>query len=587
MLKNLLIIAVLAAVVALPFIFRQEPPAGDWEKGDPTLVIVSPHNEAIRYEFATAFSRWHQEKFGQPVKIDWRSIGGTTEIVRYLAAEYTTASRAWWERQNKPWPAGATDIVTNDAAPPDAALAEIYAAVRKVDDAKQISCGIDLFFGGGQFDHKNIFDRGMTVEPWPANAPPPGLFSDGGVELIPERKSGEIWRAPTYFGCVVSTFGICSNLDRLKELGVTTPPNRWDDLADPKYFRQVGAADPTKSGSVAKSFEMMIHQKVHDRVMAAGFTEADIERFEKLIADKKWTPGKPAGEFTRIDEYQRSVEDGWIDGIRLVQQIGANARYFTDSASKVPIDVSIGDAAVGMSIDFYARFQVQESTGPRGEVRMTYVTPTGGSSVSCDPIGLLRGAPNRDVAVRFIQFCLTEKGQRLWCYQPGSEGGPEKFALRRLPIRRDFYPSTQPAIQAKHAEHAKHSVDALADKSVDPYTLAEGFIYRRRWTGGHFSVQRELIKAMCLDSADELREAWSAIRDAGGAANVPQAMAKLGEMPTIQLKDKQGKPVQVPLTWLNAPSIPKTYRPMDFMREWTTAFRTNYQEAAKLAREGK
>jgi spermidine/putrescine-binding protein len=270
-----------------------------------------------------------------------------------------------------------------------------------------------------------------------------------------------------------------------------------------------------------------------------------------------------------------------------VQRIGANARYFTDSASKVPIDVSVGDAALGMAIDFYARFQVQDSMGPNGEARMTYITPVGGSSVSCDPVGLLRGAPNRETAVRFIEFCLSTEGQRLWCYKPGVEGGPEKFALRRLPIRRDFYPSTQPAIQAVAERHAKLSVDPLADPTVDPYALAKNFTYRPRWTARHFSVQRDLIRAMCMDSADELREAWTAIRKAGGPDKCPQAMAKLGELPGVMLKDKQGNPVLVPLTWEIAPSIPKAYKSMDYMREWTTAFRANYREAAELARQGK
>jgi iron(III) transport system substrate-binding protein len=588
-LKNLLILLALVTIVALPFIFRQEPPAGEWRQGDPVLVIVSPHNEAIRYEFANAFSRWHQGKFGRPARIDWRSIGGTTEIVRYLSAEYTTSMRGWWERQGKPWPAGATDTVTASRAPTDPDLLEIYNAVRKVDDAGQITCGIDVFFGGGQYDHNDIYHRGMTVIPWPAGQEPAGLFAADGVELIPAAVSGEIWRDKTYFGCVVSTFGICYNHDRLREAGITTPPTRWDDLADVRYFRQVGAADPTKSGSVAKAFEMMIHQKVHDRVTAAGFTEADIDHFENAIAEKKWAPGQPAGEFGRIEVYQRCVESGWVDGIRLVQKIGANARYFTDSASKVPIDVSIGDAAVGMSIDFYARFQVQESTGPRGEARMTYITPVGGSSVSCDPLGLLRGAPNREIAVRFIEFCLSEEGQRLWCYKPAAPGGPEKFALRRLPIRRDFYPSTRPAVQAKHEQHAKYSVDDLADPTVDPYALAQNFIYRPRWTARHFGVQRDLIRAMCLDSADELRDAWTAIRDAGGPEKVPQAMAKLGEMPTVMLRHiTTGEAKLVSLDWATAPTISgRNYRTMDYMREWTNAFRANYRAAADLARQGK
>jgi len=359
------------------------------------------------------------------------------------------------------------------------------------------------------------------------------------------------------------------------------------DLADQKYFRQVGVADPTKSGSIAKAFEMIIHQKIHDRVIEAGFSNEEIDELETYIVAKKWKSGDRADEFPRIEVYQRSVESGWVDGIHLVQRIGANARYFTDSASKVPIDVSIGDAAVGMSIDFYGRFQSQNSLGPNGEVRMVYVTPVGGTSVSCDPVGLLRGAPNRELALRFIQFCLSEDGQRLWTYKPGVEGGPEKYALRRLPIRRDFYPSTNPSIDASAKRHAANAEEDLTDPTVDPYALAKNFTYYRRWTGSHFGVQSEIIRAMCMDSADELRDAWQAIRDHGGPDKCPQAMDVLSQLPTVTLPDKDGKPVQVPLTWATAPMIRKTYNKLDYMREWTAAFRANYAEAAKLARDAK
>ena len=108
-----------------------------------------------------------------------------------------------------------------------------------------------------------------------------------------------------------------------------------------------------------------------------------------------------------------------------MRRIGANARYFTDSASKVPIDVSTGDAAAGLAIDFYGRYQAETSKAPDGAYRMQYVTPEGGSSVSADPISLLRGAPHRELAVRFIEFVLAPEGQRLWTYAPGTRGGPQ------------------------------------------------------------------------------------------------------------------------------------------------------------------
>jgi ABC-type Fe3+ transport system substrate-binding protein len=608
MLKNLSILFVLLAVVALPFLFRGRDAATASAARDEdavTLVIVTPHNEAIRYEFGRGFDRWHRARFAKPVQIEWRVIGGTTEISRYLTSEYAAATKAWWTQTLKrDWPARATETVTADKPPAEPELLDVYKTFRATDNPDAVTSLIDLFFGGGQFDHDVAFRQGLTVPPWNPGEEPKNLFAtDAGVPLIPDKLSGETWRTPTLFGNVISTFGICYNVDRLEDLGVRRPPATWDDLADPVYFAQVGAVDPSKSGSVAKAFEMMIHQKVYQAVRAAAFTDEQIAAFEKQIVEfaKSRGPAYQRGDLPPAvpPAYQQAVERGWTDGVHLVQRIGANARYFTDSASKAPIDVSVGDAAVAMSIDFYGRYQAQNSRGPAGEERMLYLTPAGGSSVSCDPISLLRGAggaaddpdlavrtrkrqEQRAVAIRFIEFVLSEDGQRLWTYKPGTPGGPEKFALRRLPIRRDFYPSTNPAIQAKHAEHAKHAADNLADPAVDPFKLAQQFTYHPRWTGSHFSFQRELVRVMCVDAGDELKEAWQGIAKAGGPARQPAAMARLGRMPnvTLQLKGSADRePVEV--NWRTAPDISKKYDRLDYTRAWTIFFRDNYRAATK------
>ena len=101
--RNGLVLLAMAVVVALPFWFRRPPEVGKWREGDPVLVVITPHNEAIRHEFAAAFSRWHYEKFGQPVKVDWRNIGGTSEIVRYLKSEMVSSFRAFCEREGVAW----------------------------------------------------------------------------------------------------------------------------------------------------------------------------------------------------------------------------------------------------------------------------------------------------------------------------------------------------------------------------------------------------------------------------------------------------------------------------------------------------
>lgn len=576
--RNLSIIFAAALVISLPFLFRQPAEIREWKAGDPTLIIVSSHNEAIRYEFAQAFSRWHHVQYGRPVKIDWRAIGGTTEISRYLTAEYVNAFRSWWTGQGKPWPQGASDVLVDrkfDTKNPPAdpakradweILRDLHATFRATDHPALFGSRIDLFFGGGEYDHSRAFGQGLTVAPWPDGGEPAGLFKAAdGTDLIPARISGEIWRTPALFGNAVSTFGICYNVDRLAGLGVTNQPSQWDNLADPVYFRHLGMADPTKSGSVAKAFELMVHYKCRAAVDAAGFTAEQIEAFESAIAKAKLPPSElPEGVPA---EYQQAIERGFADGLHMIQLIGANARYFTDSASKVPIDVSMGNAAIGIAIDFYGRFQAQVARTPDGVERMKHITPFGGSGVSCDPISLLRGAPHRDLAVRFIEFVLSEDAQKLWTYRAGTPGGPEKFSLRRVPIRREFYPSDNPSIQARHEEHMKYAADDLSDPSINPYELASQFVYYRRWTGGHFAILRDLVRTMCMDSSTELKAAWSAIISHGGPTAQPEAMRLLARMPDVP----------TPLTWASSLDVPGDR--LDYMRQWTLFFRRSYREA--------
>src|SRR5438876_163551 len=91
--RNLIVLFVAAVVVAVPFVLRPKREAGDWRPGDPVLTIVSPNNEAIRYEFEHAFSRWHRQRHGAPVKIEWINVGGATEISRYLVSELAASRR--------------------------------------------------------------------------------------------------------------------------------------------------------------------------------------------------------------------------------------------------------------------------------------------------------------------------------------------------------------------------------------------------------------------------------------------------------------------------------------------------------------
>ncbi len=412
--KRTIILAALVAIVALPFLLRPKQPA--LERADVTLIIITPHNEAIRSEFGRGFRDWYRARTGKRVLLDWRNIGGTSDITRFLESEYIASFQNYWTgKLGRPWSAEIQAGFTNPKLKPDAPAAVQEA--RKAFLASDVSCGIDLFFGGGSYDFIRQAQAGRLV-PTHLLQTHPDWFGDA---VIPQTFAGETYWDPQglWFGNVLSTYGILYNKDSLVRLGITQPPHQWDDLKDPKYRGEIALSDPTKSGSMATAFANVIQQNIQRRLAAL-----------EAAAGGKITPELEA----------RAVREGWATGLQLIQLIGANARYFTDTSQKPPIDVAQGDCAVGIAIDFYGRSEA-EMTALRadGLARLAFVTPRGGTVNSVDPIGMLRGAQNREVAEAFIEYTLSMEGQKLWNFKPGTPGGTVQFALRRLPVRKDFY----------------------------------------------------------------------------------------------------------------------------------------------------
>ena len=501
MLKQGIIIFLLVVTLVLPFALRPAKDAG--AKADETLVIITPHNEAIRHEFGLAFAKWYRARTGKTIALDWRLIGGTTEIARFLEGEYTAAFQYHWTKTlGKSWSNDVLNGFANGALPADA-TAEAKEA-RAAFLASEVSCGIDLFYGGGSYDFIRQAQAGRLVDSGILRMHPE-WFTE---EVIPQSFAGEeYWdKNGLWVGTVLSSFGIIANKDSLARLGVTKPPTTWTDLADPLYVGEVALADPTKSGSIAKAFENVIQQQM-----------------QRVVFERMATARYASEEAMKAAEAE-AVAEGWLEGLRLLQKIGANARYFTDSAQKVPIDVAAGDCAVGMGIDFFGR-QQQEAVRRRGaNDRLTYVAPEGGAVASVDPVGLLRGAPNREAAVAFIEYSLTMEGQKLWNLKPGVPDGPEYFALRRLPVRKDFY-----------------TIEGIAEVRSDPeelpYAPQERLIYHPERTGKLFREMSFVIRVMCLDTKPELKRAWGALIEAGMPAD---ALAVFSDLSAVDYDEAKG-----------------------------------------------
>lgn len=424
--RAFIILALLAAIVVLPMLLRRETATSKASRADDRLVILTPHNESIRQEFGEAFAEWWKHSTGRTIHVDWRSPGGTSEIRMVLDAAYKAAA-----------------------------------------ETGRDGIGIDVFFGGGEPDFADQAKKGRLV-PLRVFTSQPELFAKGGP--IPETFTGERYYPAdrTWVGTCMSQFGICYNPQYLDRLHLPSPES-WRDLGHPGYAGTLALADPTKSGSVARAFELLVQGEMLKAL------EADPQNRDAALAL------------------------GWMKGLQLIQRMAANARYLTDSASKIPQDVGQGNAAAGMCIDFYGRSFAHDLSSADGKPRVVWIAPEGGTTLSADPVAVLKGAPNSEIAQRFVEFCLTREAQQLWFALPGTEHGPKLRALHRTPIRRDVY---TPEILAQSTMPGIH-----------PYEDAGNFTYQRELTGAAFNTLRQLVKVMCIDSHEEMKSAWHAMID--------------------------------------------------------------------------
>ena len=537
--RNFLLTFALAVIVGLPFLLK--PKNSLLADADETLVIITPHNEAIRYEFARGFRDWYRARTGHIARIDWRVPGGTSDIARYLAGEYEAPfENSWRHVLRLHWSDAAQRAFDDPHVKPDADPAKDTVAqmARRTFLQSNVGIGIDLFFGGGSFDFVQQAAAGRLVDSGFIDAHE-DLFG-AGPRQIPQTLGGEpFWdKNGAWFGTVLAAFGICYNTNVLAWLHARQPAN-WADLALPVFLGEEALADPNKSGSVAKAFEMIIQQQMD-------------------LAVKDSQPGTaPAAN-------SAALRTGWTSAMRLIEKMGANARYFADAAPKIPIDVGDGDAAVGMAIDFYGRFQSESSRDPNtGKERMHYFNPPAGTSIGVDPIGLLRGAPHRQLALAFMEYVMSLDGQKLWDFKVGVPGGPQKYALRRMPIRRELYGSEYAAFRS--------------DPDVFPYEEAQHFTYHAAWTAALFNPIRFIVRVMCVDAHEEARGAWAALIQAN---NPPEAERIFEDVSAVSYDQAKGR-------------IGETLRDQDplaetqLAAELTGQFRDQFRRAQELARAGR
>jgi len=178
--------------------------------------------------------------------------------------------------------------------------------------------------------------------------------SIGKPKPIPLKDKDGYW-----VGTALEPYGLVYHPKRFARLGVPEPKD-WDDLLNPKLKGEVAQCAPTRSSSSNATYEVML--SMH-------------------------------GE-----------EKGW----EWLRKLAANTGHFTARSRDVPTVVAKGEFAAGFAVPSYMAFE-EKLAG----FDLKFVAPKN-AFVTPEPMAILAGARNPKAARAFIEFLLTERGQKVF-----------------------------------------------------------------------------------------------------------------------------------------------------------------------------
>ena len=212
----------------------------------------------------------------------------------------------------------------------------------------------DIFWGG----ESALFDK-LAEQKLLAKLDLPKAVMDaipasiGKPKAIPLKDPKGFWT-----GTVLEPYGLVYHPKLLARLGVP-PPKDWDDLLHPKLKGNVAQCAPTRSSSSHATYEVILQR------------------------------------------------DGDAKGWEWLKRLAANTGIFTARSRDVPAVVARGEFAAGFAVPSYMAFEDRLAGHDIRFVapKTAWITP--------EPIGILAGAKHPKAARAFIEFMLSERGQRV------------------------------------------------------------------------------------------------------------------------------------------------------------------------------
>jgi ABC-type Fe3+ transport system substrate-binding protein len=160
-------------------------------------------------------------------------------------------------------------------------------------------------------------------------------------------------------GTALEPYGLVYHPKLIQRLGIPEP-KEWDDLLNPKLKGNVAQCAPNRSSSSHATYEVILQQ----------------------LGDEK----------------------GW----EWLKRLAANTGHFTARSRDVPSVVAKGEFAAGFAVPSYMAFEERVAGLPIkfAAPKTAWITP--------EPMGILAGAKHPKAAKAFVEFLLTERGQKIF-----------------------------------------------------------------------------------------------------------------------------------------------------------------------------
>lgn len=212
----------------------------------------------------------------------------------------------------------------------------------------------DIFWGG----ESALFDK-LAEQKLLAKLDLPQAVVDsipvsiGKPKPIPLKDPHGFW-----IGTVLEPYGLVYHPRLFQRLGLSEPKD-WDDLLDPKLKGNVAQCAPSRSSSSHATYEVILQR------------EGDAKGWE------------------------------WL------RRLGGNTGIFTARSRDVPSVVAKGEFAAGFAVPSYMAFEDRLAGFDIKFVapKTAWITP--------EPIAILAGSKHANAARAFIEFMLSERGQRV------------------------------------------------------------------------------------------------------------------------------------------------------------------------------